>query len=269
MINIIRADLYRIVRGKAVYITFAVMMLVVLLSVFVFRAMPSVTIAETEAMAHMNESSMPELPDAMNGAFAARMVMSSMETMVYFFLPLIIAVAMAMFSTGAVKNELSTGLDRTKLYFSKFVLSFALCVVFMLLYVFSTVLLATLLDGIGYWGDGLLLDLLKDFGALMPLVLAFNSVGMFFCFVTRRTAAVNGLYIALLLVPTIVVSLLSLAFPEAVRYFDYDLFNQFHILLPVSNLTATELARSFAVCLAFIVVPTLAGVGLFRRAEIK
>ena len=270
MMNIIRADIYRIFRGKGIYITFAVMLLLVFFSVFIFNSMPQTgIIIASEAVEDVNEMILPEMP-VMTGATAATLVFSSMEFMAYFFLPLIIIVAMAMFSTGAIKNELSTGLSRIKLYFSKFLLSFILCVVLMLSFVLLTILSATILNGVGYWGEGLLLDIIKMLGALTLLALAFNSVGMFLCFVTKRTAAVNGIYIALLFVPSIIVLMLSMAFPNILEILNYDLFNQFTVFSQaVLEPSAADITRSVAVCLAFILVPTIAGVSLFRKAEIK
>jgi len=252
------------------------MLAIIILSVFIFHSMPTtefgvvVTVGEfdPDTLEFINEPE-PATPDVMDGAFVARMTISNMENMAFFFLPIIVAVAMAMFSTGAVKNELSTGLDRTKLYFSKFTLSAVLCLIFMLLYFLLFVIFATIINGLGYWGDGLLPSLLKSLGSLMVLTLAFNSVGIFLCFATRRTAAVNGLYIALLFVPMMIVSLLALAFPGAINFLNYELMHQFDFLSQVTDLPTAQLIRSFATCLGFILVPMLAGVGLFRRAEIK
>jgi len=261
MMNIIRADMYRIFRGKAIYITFAIMLLIAVLSVIVFMEAPQtgiiieVTIADDAA-------------DAITGATAAQMAISSIDLLVYFFLPLILIVAISMFSSGAIKNEISTGLDRTKLYFSKFILSSTLSIVFMLLHVLLHIILATPINGFGYWG-GILSNMVASFGALILVALAFNSIGIFLCFVFQRSGAVNGIYLAVVFVPSAIIMLLSMAWPSVMDLISYDLFNQFPILSNVNLLSNAELACSIAICLVFILAPLAAGVTIFKKAEIK
>ena len=267
--NIIRADMYRLFRGKAIYITFAILLALAVLNVFISDAVVEATITiGVVTMEEANEASLPEAP-AFTGARAAMLAVSNMGIMAFFFLPLIIIVSMTMFSTGAVKNELSAGLSRTKLYAAKFILSFCLCMALMFSYAFSNFLLATISNGFGYWGGDLVPFLLKGFGALMLITLAFASLGVFLSFTTRRTAAVNGLYLAIILIPAMIVSVVVLAFPGAIAYMDYDLFNQFHVFLYAVVNPSSQLIRSIAVCLAFIIIPTIAGVSFFRKAEIK
>jgi len=281
MINIMRADMFRLFRGKAIYITFAIMMLVTILIVFVFRTAPQTGIiindeqvAETidtteDAFEALGEVLLPDRADTMNGAVAAQIALVSIDTLAFVFLVLICVIAMDMFTTGAIKNELSTGLSRTKLYLAKFILSSVFSFVFMFLYLLASILLASLIDGVGYWGDGHFTNVFASFIAQMLLVLALNSVGMFLGFLTRKEGAVIGLFLAVMYVPTAIAGLLSIAFPSAMEFLNYDLFNQFGFLSQVTNITTAELTRSIAICLIFILVPTIAGITIFRRTEIK
>ena len=276
-----RADMFRIFKGKAVYVTFAIMMLVTILIVFVFRTAPqtgiiiadeqvSETIETTEdPFEVLSEVIFPDRSDTMNGAVAAQIALVSIDALAFVFIVLFCVVAVDMFTTGAIKNELSTGLSRTKLYIAKFILSSALCIGFVFLYLLASILLATLIDGVGYWGNGLFIDVFASFSAQMLLVLAINSVGMFLSFVTRKEGAVIGLFLAAMYAPTAIAGLLSIAFPPAMEFLNYDLFSQFGFLTQVTNISALELTRSIAICVIFILVPTIAGITIFRRAEIK
>jgi len=276
-----RADIYRIFNGKAIYVTFAIMMLFTILVVFVFRTAPQTGViitdepaAETlettgDVLETIGEALLPDRADTMNGAVAARIVILSIDNLSFFFLVLICIIAMDMFTTGAIKNELSSGMNRTKLYLAKFALSSAFCIGFMFLYLLASTVLASLIDGVGYWGDGLLTYVFVSFSAQMLLVLALNSVGMFLGFVTRKEGAVIGLFLAVMYAPTTIAGLLSIAFPYAMDILNYDLFSQFGFLSQAMSISGAELARSISICMIFILVPTIVGITIFRRTEIK
>lgn len=277
MMRLMRADMYRIFRGKAIYITFAIMLILIVLTVFVFRsAIQTVVIAPIEELDISLETPMEVIEhimpseEIMSGSVAARLALNSMDSIAYyFFLPIIVAVAMAAFSSGAIKNELAIGISRTRLYLSKWILSSALCFVFMLLYLLLSVLFATTIDGIGYWDSGYLANTLKSFGMQTFFMLAINSVGIFLCFATKKTAAVIGAFIAIVLVPLMIVSLLVLAFPGAMEYTNYDLVYQLIIFAQTASLSGTAFARGVAIGLAYLLIPTIGGIMLFRKAEIK
>jgi hypothetical protein len=129
--------------------------------------------------------------------------------------------------------------------------------------------LASIIDGFGYWGNGLLPDILAALGAQILFALAFNSAGMFFCFITRKTAAVNGLYLAFVLVPLLIISLLIIAFPGAVEYLFYDLSSQFGLFAQMATLSTGEIARGLAIGAGYLIIPLAAGMALFKKAEIK
>ncbi|MCL1787028.1 MAG: ABC transporter permease [Defluviitaleaceae bacterium] len=262
MMRLMRADMYRVLRGKAIYITFAVMIANAILTVFVLRT-------AAIQIGVIDDPNMFEAAEYLSGSVAAQMALDAMNILPYLFLPLIIGVAMASFSSDAVKNELSTGISRAKFYLSKWTLSSILCVAMMALHMVLFVVFATINDGLGHWGDGFVSGILQAFAAQTLMALAFNSIGMFLCFVTRRTAAVTGLYLAFILVPQMIVALLSIAFPGAMDYFFYDLGAQFNIFAQMATLSNGEIARGLAVGLGYLVIPLLAGVALFKKAEIK
>ena len=271
MMRLIRADLYRILRGKMVYITLAVMVIIIAITVYAIRSSmvvgmyPGMLGEDFEDMMHGG----PAIHETMDGAIAARMALDSMNNMIYVFLPLVIAVGMAAFSSGAIKNELSVGVGRAKFYLAKLTLGSVVCIAFVLMYFLLHVFMAVTIGGFGDWSNNLLTDALIALGAHMFFTVAACSVGMFLCFVTRRTAAANGLYLAFALVPIIVVGLLMIRFPSAAEYFGYDLGNQFYFFARAARLSGREIVRGIAVGLAYILVPTVAGIMLFKKAEIK
>ena len=269
MMNLMRADMYRIFRGKAVYITFGIMVLIVLLTVYVMRVGPTVGVT-TEPLPE--DTTIGELlapvPE-MSGSVAANIALGSMNVLIYMLLPLFIVVATAAFSSGAVKNELPMGISRMKYYFSKLVLSGLFTILAMLLFFVLHVLMAIPVDGVGYWGSGFVLDSLQIFGAQLFIMLAITAVGIFLCFATRRTGAVIGLYLAFLLAPSMIISIIAIGFENAMNLLNYELAHQILIFSTFPARESYEIIRGLLIGAAFLVVPTAVGLALFKRAEIQ
>ena len=270
MTNLMKADMYRIMRGKGIYITFAVMLSIIILTVFVMRVAPIVGVSpEVVIDEFVFDDEQLMAAETMSAAIAAQMAIDSMNNIIYFFLPLLVLVSMATFSSGAVKNELTVGISRTKFYLSKWLLAVGISLAFMALFVLLHIIFALMVDGMGYWPGGAIVDMLQAFGLQALLTIGLVSVGIFFGFLTRRTSATIGLYIALALVPSLVISILMVPFPRAVEAFNYDLSGlYFHFATP-SLMTNFEIGRGIIVALGYIVVATVAGIALFKRAEVK
>lgn len=266
MLNIIRADMYRIVRGKALYITLAVLLGTVAL----------IVCTQQEMMVGIQmkglEGSLGYDADSLryNGMNIASVLYTSMDNLAYFIIPLVILVAAPMFSHGTLKNSLASGMSRTKIYFAKLIVSSILSALTMLLYMTFGIILATAIRGFGgtpdadYW-----LNILKIIGAQFIIMLALNCVGMFLVFTTKRTAIVTATFIAFCLVPSIVMLLLSNVNTVFFDLYNYDLIGCLKLLGYLNALEFSEVIRTFVTGAFYITVTTAAGVALFRRAEIK
>jgi ABC-2 type transport system permease protein len=262
MTRMIRADLYRVLRGKAIYIIFAFMLVQLALTIFVFQVVPVVT-------GPIDEERMTA-PEIVSAAVAADLALNSIESLSYYFvIPFIVAVTMATFSSGAVKNELPTGISRMSFYLSKWVLTSVLCIVFMVISFCLSITFAIFVGGVGYWGDGHFANVMASLGMQAFAMLAVNSVATFLCFITRKTAAAVGAYFAVILVPMMTASMLSVAFPRAAEFLYYDLISQFVWFAQTAALSAMEFTRGTLVILVYLVLPMIAGIAIFRRAEIR
>jgi len=268
MLNIIRADMYRILRGKGIYITFAILIAMAVLTIFVFRSsvQTGVTVVPPEEAEYFNPFLQQEI---ITGADAAVMAVSSMDFQLFLFLPLIIFIALSPFSSSAVKNELTIGISRVKYYLSKWILTSALSVFMMALYLAISIVFGIIDSGVGDWSNGFVANILQSFGMQVLFALAMNSVGIFFCFVIRKAGATEGVYIALVLVPQMIFGLISIAYPDIVWVLNFDLASQFGIFAQTATLSTGEIARGLAVGAAYLIIPAVAGIALFKKAEIK
>ena len=259
MLNLMRADIYRMFRGKGIYIASAFMVVLVGLMVFVFRMAPA------SGFVYEIIEAVPE--NNMTGAMGAELAVAGMNNTVFYFLVGIIIISIAAFSSGAVKNELTVGISRTKYYISKWILScgFSVAVMFVTLALF--VIFATIVDGFGSW-EGIFGETMRVFGLQALLAIGFSSVGVFLCFVTRRTGAALGLFLAFVLVPTFILAMLDMAFPWAMDAALYDMFFLFGAFAR-SSYMSSEVVRGVLIAVGYTTISTTAGIYLFGKAEIK
>ena len=270
MLNLFRADIYRIIRGKALYITLAVLLafnLLMIITLNIFQTgvvdlgyddeLAAAAMAEIQAM-------------SLDGVRVPEILTGNMENLVFFLLPLIIIVAAVIFSHGTVKNDIAWGLSRTKLYMSKLLLSFAFSFLLLLAYIGTGMLVATMLNGFGAPApDGHWVNLLQVLGAQLFMLLAMVSIGVFLVFTTKRVAAVNGIFIAFILVPALVIALLELANPDLSWLYDFDMTYNINRLANLRYLETREILQALGLGMFYLLATTIGGMVLFRRAEIK
>ena len=136
MMNIIRADLYAILRGKALYITLGLLLAIHFLIFGLLARVETMTgeIAE---------------PHMFSGVSSVTVLHSQFNILPFFMLSLLLVVAAPIFDNGTIKNDLAWGINRTKLCFSKLTLAICLCIALVMFYFATGMAVATLLNGIG------------------------------------------------------------------------------------------------------------------------
>jgi len=272
MLNLFKADIYRILRGKALYITLAVLVLIIVLMVAASFQMhmgftPPEYVYDEYGVAQPHELTQVSAASGVNIPYA---LADSMENFVFFLLPIIVIVAGAIFTHGTVKNDLAWGISRTKLYFSKLLLTFAIGTMMLLFYVGLSIVLVTINNGFGgpapagHW-----VGLIQIYLAQLVLLFALMSIGVFLAFVTKRTAAVNGAFIGFCMVPPFIIMLLTLSNEWFLRLFDFDMLSNIMALSSLPQLATGEILRALGVGVFWLILSTVSGIALFRRAEIK
>ena len=296
MMNLIRADLYRITRGKGIYITFAVVLIANFFLVFGMSLLinAAFTLAETvdpyaivqieEALAEAGivegyldiQSMWPN-----TGWGLVEILMSASNVLLYFLLPLIIFTAGAIFDYGTVKNTLARGMCRTKLYISKLISISILCLILILFYMFTGMAMGALLGGMGTpahpapW-----LLLFQMIISRYIILLGAASVGTFLVFVLRRSGAAIGTFIAYFMITSFVFMIIGSVLPSLSWILNLELsltmqrmfaeqgLSELAINIP-AYMDTSDYIIAFGTAVFYMVVPTIAGLALFRKAEIK
>jgi len=142
-------------------------------------------------------------------------------------------------------------------------------VIFLLFYMMTGMLVATVLGGFGTAAAGYWANLVQVLGAQLLMIIAMVCIGIFFVFTTKRTAAVNGAFIAFILAPAIIISILTFADPWFERLFDFDMTTNIMRLANLRYLETREIATALGLGSFYILATTIGGIALFKRAEIK
>ena len=268
MMNLIRADVYKIVRGKALYITFAVLLVMIILNVTTGAAMITIVAEDGGVMAPLGIEIYGE-PDGFAGAIIA--IFSSMEQLVFVLLSFVMLVSIPIFSSGTVKNDIVRGVSRTKLYLSKLIICGALCVLMYLIYLGVGMLTYVMANGLGSpVPAGFWTTLIQAAGAQLFILLAISCVGLFLVFTTKRNGMVIGIYMAFFLLPTMLLNLLSLFNADlALALVNLDMTTSVSRMGFFSQLETREILTVLGVGAGYILVSTILGLSFFRKAEIK
>jgi ABC-2 type transport system permease protein len=272
MMNLMRADVYRIVRGKTLYVSLAV-----LLAVIILQAVSGGTV-NTGLSYHdieMLGDFDPENFDPADffvrptGAEAPFKAMGASGSLLYLMLPLLSIIAAGDFYYGAAKNTLASGVSRVKYYFSKLFLS---CIVFTLLfavYILLSMIVATAVSGFGGEFDRTYISgIVKVFLPQLWLCLAFICVGNFFVFLMRSGGFI-GILIAFLLGPSILIFALTYVNDWFNNLFDYELTLNIGKALYIESMPAGDIAKMILIGAGYLVAATAGGFMVFKRAEIK
>ena len=277
MKSIIRADIYRIVRGKGLYITLAVFLAVIVLQVASGANMNTgisystvetlSTIEDLESLESLDPADLFNPPTGVEAPFRA---MGESHNILYFMMPLIIFIVAADFNSGAAKNTLACGVSRAKYYCSKLILSCACCALLLVAYIIISTLAATAINGFGGVFDGeYTLNVLKIFLPQLWLCLAGIFVGNFFAFVFRRSSAFIGIYIAFLLIPSVLIFILSFISDIFEKLYDFELTMSIGVMTQISSMPTGDIARTMAVGAGYIAAAAIGGFLIFRKADIK
>jgi ABC-type transport system involved in multi-copper enzyme maturation permease subunit len=274
MLNIIKADLYRVFKGKAIYTVFAV-----LIAFIIFQSIAgtggvgiNTTRPEGDTEAEILQNALEEMTaiTKADGMTAPFIMAGAAGNMVYFLIPLVICFIGADFSSGAVKNALSRGIPRVTYYFAKLIPVAVCAVIIQLFNLILPIIVATIRHGFG--GDFTMIwlgEVLTVYGVQTLMLLAITCVGMLIAFATKKTSAIIGVFIAFLMVPTLIFGILGMISTSFDFLMGYDIVSSIGFAAGFSALPSADIIRMFALCAVYILAGTAVGVTVCRKSDIK
>lgn len=262
MLKMIRADIYRLIHGKTLWVTTGLLTL--------FYILEGSGKFATKLNANIGTNHYEQVSKILSGAQAPFSAMASPEFLIYFFLPLLIVIACTDFSSDAIKNTLAKGVSRVQFYFSKLMLAYVIGIVFALLQVALPLISGTVTLGFGQpLTAGYFVTLAEVFLLQLPLYLGVISVGIFLIFLTRRTAIVNVIYLVLFMVGQLIITILTLFSNKFIELLRYELVYCLKQAISLPNLAAQDIVRIVLVGFGYMIIMSSLGIYVFQKSDIK
>lgn len=282
MLNMIKADFYRAVRSKAIYI--AVILMLVMLALDLYTVEPgnlgihlSMNIGpqaemsselsqmDYEQLSALSMKDYRKLRLKMTGYSLDRDILACNINLYYVFIFVAAVAVAADFSGSCAKNTLSSAISRKKYFLSKFVFAMLVCAI---LHFLNTYVM--------YFGNRVFNggNLASDLGSVtwitllqLPPVLALAGILTGLAFLLKRMAVFNAMGIPFVMIVQVILNFLSLALklPEEVMHYEL----QTMIARLSMDPSLSYMLRSYAVCGGIVLLFGAAGWFSFRRAEIR
>ena len=266
MYRIIKADMYRILRGKALYITLAFFVLNIFVNTMLGGGVIGVQVStQSEVESEMLEE--PAADEVVTGSEMPFRVMRSAHEIFYFLLPLLVCLVSADLSNGCVKNTLSAGVSRSKLYFAKLILHTLFCIAGLTLSVVLSIGFGTLYNGFGSGID--FMGILQIFFAQLLYLVAAGSVGIALAFSVKKTARLNASYLAFFLLPQVAVMILVMTFPALSNIVYMELGQGIGLLVDIAEFDQALMTRVILIGITYIVGSIALGITIFKKSEVK
>lgn len=278
MLNIIKSDLFRILRGKAIYIIFVVIILMNILSI-VSMTTPNIGISignsgivdttDVELLQRLSEAkSIGEYRDIMKsqGNYELdKAIIGQNSNLYYFFIVVVVVVLCADFSNKSIKNTLSSAISKRKYYFSKLILIMGIGTVIVLFYNYFLYFLNIAVNGENFASS--LTDFTKLTFMQLPLLYGAISLLLCFAFVFRKTSAFNTISIPFIMVVQLIGMAIINLFKLKGDFFNYEI--QMALSNLASNPSSDYILKCILLGVAYIIVFNVIGYYAFKKSEIK
>lgn len=254
----IRADLYRLLHSKGFYITEAVLIFAISLSIMTKTA--GTMGANTQDLEKFQIASQAKVWNSITSVSA----MSSMASiLIYLILPLFIMTIGFDFSRKIYKNPLSSGMTRINYFISKYFVFLVLIFLQFVFYYGTIFIVSGLKNGWGNPSSYFLHKIIFTIGLQVISLLAIFAISIFIMYLSFSTVA----SIIFTIVFPLIISIISAVFKHTtwLKYFDFQLnMNSAYFM----HYSSTSSAYFFLYALATILVCLVSAYLVFQRKDL-
>lgn len=281
MLNIIKSDIFRIIRGKAIYVAIIVMMIMAVSSI-IGMAPGRIGIVSTNTQIMEDSTKNQELQEKINNTSSLletrkiikeseefeldRQIIGANINLYYIFIVIVFIIICVDLSDSTVKNTLSSAISRKKYYLSKLVTSLILGTIIILINNYAIYFLNIAINGIKFSTN--FIEFTKLTLLQLPSMYGIMSLLVCIAFITRKKAIYNSIAI-----PLIIVVQLILMGIIALFKLDSSIMTNWEIQYILSNLvenpTIEYIIKTFLLGAAYILIFNIIGYISFKKAEIK
>lgn len=260
MINLLRADLYRLFRSKALYICTFISIIFALLNVLIIKYTYS-------------SVSMLGMYSFMISKLSAVWMIENFSSNVSLFIAIFIAIFITSeFTFQTIKNITSRGFSREKIYASKYISSCIASLIIFFLSFISVIILSTIMWGFGTIPDKFAINLLCMLALQVLYLISLTSIFTMIAFLVRNNGGAISINIIIVFLSKILIELVSLLLYRIIKK-EIDITKYWLLAYEeiFSSLSFEKdvVIRGIIVCLSFLVVAFVIGVVTFKKRDIN
>lgn len=280
MINMIKADLYRVFRGKGIYL--AILLAVIMASSSIYVMQPGyigLTSSDTISGDSMVDDETGLELSATNSISKTRKILKETSgypldsaiigtnvNLYYMFIIIVVGVLVTDLSHSTAKNTLSSAISKKKYYLSKLFTCCLLCIGLVLLNNYGTYIFNRLINGAKFSSG--IEKITKYTLVQLPIMCGIISLLVWMAFLLRKTAAFNAVSIPFVMAAQIVIMGVSALFSiKSNHIMEYEY--QFMLSNLVTDTSFSYVMKSITLAIIYIVVFNILGYNVFRKSEIK
>lgn len=278
MLNIIKSDLFRILRGKAIYILFLVIIILTIVNIVTMQSTSiGLNIGNSSLIGDQDPELFEELAKAKSigeyrnimkeqGRFKLdKDIVAQNSNLYYFFIAIVVVILCTDFSNKCIKNTLSSAISRKKYYFAKLILIMAIGTVIILFNNYLSYFLNIAINGEKFSSS--FTEFTKLTFMQLPLLYGMISLLLCFAFVFRRTSAFNTISIPFIFVVQIIGIVIINLFKLKGNFFNYEI--QIALGKLALNPANDYIIKCILLGVIYIIVFNVIGYYVFKKSEIK
>lgn len=278
MLSIIKSDLYRILRGKAIYI--AILVILVINGVSAIMLSPgnigiNVTSSAREEYDFetleeiANAKSLGEIRQIVKnkGAFNLdKEVIGQNVNLYYIFIVVVVTILCADMTNKCIKNTLSSAISKRKYYMSKLLLTLGICTLLVLFSNYSFYFMNLTINGKEFTSS--LLDIGKYTIVQLPLIYGIISILICFGFLFKKTSIFNAISISFQIIIQLISStIISLLHLKGDWFFNYEF--QFALNNLVNSPVISYVIKCTLLGIFYLIIFNAIGYYSFKKADIN
>lgn len=281
MFGLIKSDFYKLFRMKSFYICAAI--------AAVLSGLGIVSLNMLDKMQYAMYGLEDMFISQYTGVYALTLGLGSATLFTTIVVSMFVA---GEFKFGTIKNIASRGIGRVSIYFSKYIITVFISVIYSLVCAAAAFITGCCLAGVGDFDRAVFLDILEIFGLFLLAQIAMQSIFQMIGFLVRSTGWTIGTNIAIFaFLPTMVLNLVDMAvnnwLAPAVtsvewlsswlkienfssnNYWPYPYLSEFtNIDILHMDFFYPILTRGLIVCAVYIILTTAIGILTFQKRDI-
>lgn len=279
MLNVVKSDIYRLLKGKAIYICLIIILIMGFVSALTIspghiglsvESSLSENIQNPEFIAELQSTNsikgLRKLMKSLGEYPLDKEVMGQNINLYYVFIVVTAIVLATDFSNHTIKNTLSSAVSRRKYYFSKLITIFFVSTLLLLFNNFSFYIINYFMNGKVFVSP--ISDIIKLTLIQFPLIYGIISLLIGICFVFGKTSLFNTISIPFIMVVQLIgLGIINLFKIKADWFFDYEI--QFALAKLAGNPSTSYIIKCAGLGILYIIVFNVIGYLVFMKKEIK